>query len=126
MDDEKVISGYDPMIMRRLLRYTKPYIVLVVAALVSLGISTAGDLLLPVVIQRSVDEQLIGQYTRVPDASVDVDVFSQLELDGAIQIGGALYIRDDTLAAIGRAARSELERAGVLEQAHYYLSLIHI
>ena len=121
MDDEKVISGYDPAIMRRLLRYTRPYLVTVIAALFSLAVSTAGDLILPVIIQRAVDEQLIGQYTRIPRESVDSAVFDGLELDGGLDIGSALYVRDDTLAAIGSVARGQLEKAGILETHGYYV-----
>ena len=65
MDDGKVISGYDGKIMRRLLGYAKPYWLLVLGALISLVIATAGDLLLPIVIRTAIDHSHVK-----PDAPI--------------------------------------------------------
>ncbi|MFW5835797.1 MAG: ABC transporter ATP-binding protein [bacterium] len=121
MEDEKVISGYNPAIMRRLLGYTKPYWILVVGALISLGIATTGDLLLPVVIQRAVDRHLVARYTRIPREFMDRDELQNLDVSEAIVLEEATYVHDDELVALSGVVRRRLEDEGIIEQIGYYL-----
>src|SRR6056297_1158636 len=109
MEDEKVISGYNPAIMRRLLGYAKPYWVLVVGALISLAIATTGDLLLPVVIQRAVDKHLVARYTRIPREFMDREELQNLDVSEAIALDEATYVQDDELVALSGVVRSRLE-----------------
>lgn len=121
MEDEKVISGYNPAIMRRLLSYAKPYWILVVGALVSLAIATTGDLLLPVVIQRAVDKHLVARYTRIPREFMDREELQNLDVSQAIVLEEATYVQDDELVALSGVVRSRLEEEGIIEQIGYYL-----
>ena len=121
MEDEKVISGYNPAIMRRLLGYAKPYWVLVVGALISLAIATTGDLLLPVVIQRAVDKHLVARYTRIPREFMDREELQNLDVSEAIALDEATYVQDDELVALSGVVRSRLEDEGIIEQIGYYL-----
>lgn len=121
MEDEKVISGYNPTIMRRLLGYAKPYWILVVGALISLGIATTGDLLLPVVIQRAVDKHLVARYTRIPREYMDREELQNLDVSEAIALDEATYVQDDELVALSGVVRSRLEEEGIIEQIGYYL-----
>lgn len=119
--DETIIKGYDPVIMRRMLRYTRPYWMLVVGAVASLAIGTVADLLLPVLIQRSVDEQLIAHYTQVPEHVIDRREFSALNLDDAVVMGEATYVPDHRMVAVSGVARNRLVGEGLLEQQPYYV-----
>jgi len=121
MEDEKVISGYNPAIMRRLLSYTKPYWILVVGALISLAIATTGDLLLPVVIQRAVDRHLVARYTRIPREFMDRDELQNLDVSEAIVLDEATYVQDDELVALSGVVRRRLQDEGIIEQIGYYL-----
>lgn len=121
MEEETIIKGYDPLIMRRLLAYAKPYWYLVVGALVSLGIATAADLLLPVVIQRAVDEQLLVRYTRIPNAELDNDALANVSQEDAITLTQATYIQDQRMVAVSGVARDRLNEAGLLEETAYYV-----
>lgn len=121
MEDEKVISGYDPIIMRRLLGYAKPYWVLVVGALISLVIATAGDLLLPVIIQRAVDDHLVARYTRIPAEFVDREELRNVDVTDAVALDDATYVQDDELVALSGVVRSRLEEEGIIGEAGYYL-----
>jgi ATP-binding cassette subfamily B multidrug efflux pump len=56
--EEPTVKGYDPRIVRRILAYLKPYWLLVALSVLFILIATGGQLLLPVVIQRAVDENL--------------------------------------------------------------------
>ncbi|MFW6313678.1 MAG: ABC transporter ATP-binding protein [Spirochaetota bacterium] len=121
MEDEKVISGYDPTIMRRLLGYTKPYWILVAGALFSLLIATTGDLLMPVVIQRAVDKNLVARYTRIPAADIDREELQAVDVTDAIALVDATYVQDDELVALSGVMRSRLIEQGILEETGYYL-----
>ncbi len=119
MEEEQVFSGYNPRVMRRLLGYAKPYRLLAVAAIISLGIGTAGALLLPIVIQRTVDDNLISRFTRIP--AEHVTEFGAAEFDGAIVLSGATYIPDDKLVALSGVDRAKLTESGAIEEIGYYV-----
>ena len=121
MDEEKVISGYNSAIMRRLLGYARPYWVFVVGALVSLVLATTSDLLLPVVIQRAVDRHLVARYTRVAESDLQLDDLRSLDLTAAYDFGSAIYVRDDELTALNGVARTRLRDAGVLDEVGFYV-----
>ncbi len=119
MEEEQVLSGYNPRIMRRLLGYARPYRLLAVVAIISLGIGTVGTLLLPIVIQRTVDDNLISRFTRIP--AEHVTEFSAAEFDGAITLSGATYIPDDKLVALSGVDRARLTENGAIEETRYYV-----
>lgn len=121
MEEEKVISGYDPAIMRRLLRYTRPYWMLVAGALISLAIATSADLLLPVVIQRAVDRNLIARYTRIPREYVDLEELRNVDITDAVALDEAIYVQDDELVALSGVMRRRLVEEGILEEIGYYV-----
>lgn len=121
MDEEKVISGYDPAIMRRLIGYTKPYRLLVFGALFSLLVATTGDLLLPVLIQRSVDDHLVARYTRIPNEFADREELSNVDVSDAVRIDEALFVQDDELVALSGVIREDLVEEGILEEQGYYV-----
>jgi len=56
---EDVVKEYDSRIVRRIFSYVKPYRVLVVVAFIALAVSTAGELFIPVFIQRVIDSIII-------------------------------------------------------------------
>ena len=119
MEEEQVLSGYNPRIMRRLLGYARPYRLLAIVAIISLGIGTAGDLLLPIVIQRAVDDNLIARFTRIP--AEGAAEFRAAEFDGAIELSGATYIPDDKLVALSGVDRAKLTESGAIEEIGYYV-----
>lgn len=52
-------------LIRRILRYAKPYSGIVVIALISLFAATAFELSMPVIIQQTIDEHLLNRYVRL-------------------------------------------------------------
>lgn len=107
--------------MRRLLSYAKPYWVLVLGALVSLVVSTGGDLLLPIVIRTAVDDHLIGLYTRIPTSFMDNAELAYVDNTEAMAIGEATFIPDDRLVALSGVQRGRLVESGILEERGYYV-----
>jgi len=59
MKEEKIIKKYDTEIIKRLLMYTKPYFFYVIVATAALLLATAAELLMPVVIQRAIDSNIL-------------------------------------------------------------------
>ena len=64
-ETEDAVKGYDPQIVSRILSYLKPYRALVVTAFIALAASTAGELWLPVVVQRVIDDAIMASFYRV-------------------------------------------------------------
>jgi ATP-binding cassette subfamily B multidrug efflux pump len=143
--EEPVIKGYDPRIVGRILRYVKPYWVLVTFSMLFILISTGGQLLLPVVIQRAVDENLRPAWLAGdPERHEEVLAFDP-RLDGEYrQIGSRMYypesmagpwFRSETgnvdlffllpldQADIGAEERSELENLPAVEIADGVLAI---
>jgi ATP-binding cassette subfamily B protein len=121
MEEEKVITGYSPAIMRRLLGYARPYTLLVVGALISLAVATSSDLLLPIVIQRAVDRNLVAKFTRIPRDLLDRDELSGLDIEATYDLGDAIYVQDDQLVALKGVARNRLVDEGLLDLTGYYV-----
>ncbi|MFP4378708.1 MAG: ABC transporter ATP-binding protein, partial [Spirochaetales bacterium] len=115
------ISGYDPRLMRRLLGYTKPYWPLVIGAVFSLIVATAGDLLVPVLIQRAVDEHLVARYTRIPNEFASRDELDSVDVSDAYELGNAVYVQDDELVALRGTVREDLVEQGIIEDKGYYV-----
>ncbi len=55
MEQEEIVKGYDPEIVRRLSTYTLPFRGLVLGAALAMLISTATELLGPVILRRTID-----------------------------------------------------------------------
>ncbi|MCL2440910.1 MAG: ABC transporter ATP-binding protein/permease [Treponema sp.] len=58
-DTEEITKEYDTLLFKRILSYLKPYKILAVITLLALGISTLGELFIPVLIQRIIDNGLL-------------------------------------------------------------------
>jgi len=119
MEEDQVLSGYNPRVMRRLVGYAKPYRFLAAIAIISLTIGTAGDLLLPIVIKRAVDENLIARFTRIP-AEYAAE-FGAQEFEGAVELSSATYIPDDKLVTLSGVDRARLTESGAIEEIGYYV-----
>ena len=58
---------YDPRIMARLLGYLRPYKLTALAAVLGLIGATVCELLLPVIIQQTVDRHIVAEYVEIDD-----------------------------------------------------------
>ncbi len=59
MKEEIIIKKYDPEIMKRLLVFTRPYIIHTTAAVITLLLATGTELLMPVIMQRAIDTDIL-------------------------------------------------------------------
>lgn len=115
--DEKVITGYNPRVVRRLASYAAPYKWYVVLALLSLLVATVGEMLIPVMIQRTVDHEILDYRVRVDAA--ELDAFPRAE--ETVPIDGWVYIREEQLDQVSRDLRQTLREDGTLDTTRYLL-----
>lgn len=124
-DSDVITKEYDPAIMRRILGYVKPYRRLAVYAVAALILATAGELALPVLIQRTVDDALmpswyglgIGVRSR-PEAAV-------LGLSGGEpEALGRVWVKTDRISRLSASQRETLAAEGFLDREPRYLARI--
>lgn len=129
-ETDDIVKSFDGAIVRRIFAYVKPYKGLLAAATLTLALSTIGELVTPVLVQRSVDEALVVSWASLSAESVSGSEgagsdprLSGLEVpDDAPRAGGRLYLRSGELASLARADREALERDGSLDPGPYYLA----
>ncbi len=117
-DQEEIVKGYDPVIMRKLLAYLKPYRKLVGGVIVALVISTIAELASPVVMQKAVDRYILPRYARI---SVDQAPAVPWLTPEDPAIGGYRYMKEGSVSEIPGTKRKELREKGVLSESEYYL-----
>jgi len=110
-EDETIVTSYDPEILRRLLAYVRPHRTKVTVALLCLLIATIGEMLVPVVIQRTVDHEILDFRVRI-----DRDTVSLFEPVGeTIEVAGSVYVREEVLDNLDRTTREDLRRKGAID-----------
>ena len=90
-ETDDVTKEYDSVLVRRIVSYLKPYRLLLVLTLGALVLSTLGELYVPILQQRIIDESILARFL-----TINTDRFSAAE---------------DTLSPHARAAYSELVSA---------------
>jgi ATP-binding cassette subfamily B protein len=120
-EEEQIVKGYDPEIMRRLLSFARPYIVPVILAVVALIVSTTGELLMPVILQRAIDQDLTISYWRVLQPSVITEEGNERFAEDAVRVGERLFLPDATLNEVSGRQKDALRSQGVIEDSRYYV-----
>ncbi|MBN2659135.1 MAG: ABC transporter ATP-binding protein [Spirochaetales bacterium] len=98
MEKEKIIREYDPVILRKLFSFARPHMKWIVIGVLALAAATAADLIKPIVIQKTIDENVLPHYVRVGDGSS--------EMGDGIVIGSEIFVEageldDGELASAG-------------------------
>jgi ATP-binding cassette subfamily B protein len=120
VDEEKVITGYDPDVVRRLFDFVRPHLRLLVTAIVALGVATAAELALPVVIQRAVDQDLMADYLRGQAVAVR-ELAAQHEGIEPVIIGNHGFVLESSLTALTGINKRGLQETGALSVDAYYV-----
>ncbi len=122
MLEEKIIKGYDPVIMRKLLRYLAPYWRIVALAVVALLLSTGAELLQPVVLQRAIDNHIVVEVYRFKQADLTPELSRELRISPRDPvINGWVYLHSSRLEPLSRERKQSLRKQGVLDGASWYL-----
>lgn len=122
-ETDQIVKGYDRSIVRRIFQYVRPYRVLLAWTAAALLLATAGELLLPVVIKRTVDDALVVSWV-----SLDRDQASRAATMGLRversdpQVANRIFLRPSALASMRKADRKALLDSGALDGGSYYVT----
>ncbi|TXT43962.1 MAG: multidrug ABC transporter ATPase [Spirochaetes bacterium] len=121
-ESDDVTKGYDSNISRRILGYVKPYTFLWAAALLALALSTAGELLSPVILRRVIDDALLKSWYSLDPAASTMPEAEILGLtDKEPMVGGKIMLRSSRTSSLNSLQRRELESLGLLGTEELYL-----
>ncbi len=65
MEKDKIIKEYDPVILRKLFQFAKQYLKWIIIGIFALMIATGTELLKPIVIQKTIDNNILPHYSRM-------------------------------------------------------------
>jgi ATP-binding cassette subfamily B multidrug efflux pump len=119
-ETENILRSYDSALMRRLLRYLRPYLAVFLVSLGAMLLAAAGELGLPVIIQRSVDAYILPYHRGLRLQGLPARDLARLgRPDPGLQVAGTLYVRASRLGALSGREKQRLQEAGLLLRANY-------
>ena len=137
-DAEEVVRLYDRKIAGRILSYLKPYKALIVATAAALILSTLGELLVPILQQRVIDDAIVLRFhainikeaergsfnTETGIGTVSAEARQALDLFKAqprsIEAGGLLFVPGGRDTSVSASVESELRERGILDEGDWY------
>jgi ATP-binding cassette subfamily B protein len=128
----EVIRGYSPEVMKRLIRYIRPYKLAAAATIAALVLATGAELMLPVVMKRTLDENLLKREIRLSRTAVEsalkgngppeLDRETAADLLGdALVIGDYLFVSPSALSDLNRKDKEAARKAGWLDRDDWYV-----
>ncbi|AFG37998.1 ABC transporter ATP-binding protein [Spirochaeta africana] len=119
MEQEKILTGYNHTVMKRLLAYAWPHRLVLGIALLALVAGAVGQLALPIIIQRAVDRHMVRSYLEIHSAGIprldaDPGKAARRLLDMATPVGDTAFVSREDLQQIPGAQRQQLTETGVL------------
>lgn len=129
---DEVKYGYSPKTMRRLLGYLKPYKFISALALLALIIATGAELYLPVILKRTLDENLLRRENRVTlryvkkawednGTSMLAKGIAESLMENGVEIDGSLFVNPQLLSNLNEQDRNTAMTAGWLDSDDWYL-----
>jgi ATP-binding cassette, subfamily B, multidrug efflux pump len=82
MEKEQIITEYDPVILKKLGNFTKPHLKWIIIGVLALMIATGADLIKPIVIQKTIDNNVLPHYSRVSANTTSAPEEGRIELSG--------------------------------------------
>ena len=134
-DTDDVTKEYDSRLVRRILSYLKPHRLLVFLTLAALLVSTLGELIIPVLQQKILDEYVLARFlaVRTDLSASDTElsdaagaVYNEFVSAGnvgrhSVRIGDMAFISQDRKFKISGKAEKELKEKGILEEGTWYV-----
>ena len=119
---EDILRGYSPALMRRLLTYLRPHLGLFLLSVGALLLATAGELALPILIQRSVDHYILPYQRAVRVERVPPGLLRRIGGPRPDRtMGGLYYFSGSRLSELSAAEKDALRREGTLLDTEYLL-----
>lgn len=121
-EEEKFTNGFDITIILRILKYIKPHAPVFILSLISLAISTAASLFLPVLIQRGVDNHILPYYRGIAVESITFELGEKLgKMDSDLLINDVYYINAGYLKKIKGDLKQDLLEQKKLTRENYFV-----
>jgi len=121
-EQEEIVKGYDADIMKRLLGYLKPYMLVFVLSLFALALATVGELSVPILLQRATDNHILPYYRGLRADELPPDVLEQLQPLAEEQRAGQLYfLPSSQLVRLTGSQKRALRDTGTLLKENFYL-----
>jgi ATP-binding cassette subfamily B protein len=130
-DSEEVVKDYDGAIVKRILSRVKPYKLLVFFIALALAVSTVGELLVPVLLQRVIDEAVLARYLVIrpdilererpvisPESLNAVDTI--IAEEHAARIGERVFVLRGQNAHLSGKTERELQEKGIFDNENWY------
>ncbi len=120
---DEIVKSYDGAIVGRIFAYVKPYRALLITAAITLAMSTVGELVLPVLVKKTVDEALVVSWVAIDEGAAGDSRLRGLKIrEDAPRAAGKLFLRESAAAALSIKDRTSLEAEGLLDPGPYYLT----
>jgi ATP-binding cassette subfamily B protein len=121
-ETDDITKGFDSSITKRILSYIKPYKMLTILSLVALVISTAGELLSPVIIRRAIDDALMKSWYGFSAAVRGSEADKTLKItDADPEIAGTIYLRTSRLSGLSSEEKARLQAEGIFNPKEMYV-----
>ncbi|MDR2447779.1 MAG: ABC transporter ATP-binding protein/permease [Treponema sp.] len=125
---DDITKSYDSVIFTRLLSYLKPYRLLTALIIVALLASTVGELLIPVLQQRVIDNAILARFIAFSCEKNESDLSQEAKsamadfknAKNAIQIDSMLFVLQNQNTKMRSNVEKELKEAGVLQPDPWY------
>jgi ATP-binding cassette subfamily B protein len=130
-ENEEVVKDYDSAIVKRILSCIKPYKLLSFLILITLGASTIGELFVPVLLQRVIDEAVLAHYIVVrldvlerERAALSLESRNTVDtiITGrrAVRIGERVFVSQGQDIRVSGKTEDELQEKGIFEDEKWY------
>ncbi|MCX7027003.1 MAG: ABC transporter ATP-binding protein [Spirochaetes bacterium] len=124
-ETDDVTKGFDKNISRRILSYIKPYRLITALAFIALVVSTAGELLSPVIIRRAIDDALMKSWFGLSAELKGTEAGKELKLnDSDPVIGGKVFVRTTRLASLSSEEKKTLIAKDLFDTVEMYVFTI--
>jgi ATP-binding cassette subfamily B multidrug efflux pump len=121
-EQEDIVKGYDADIMKRLLGYLKPYMLVFVLSLFALALATVGELYVPILLQRATDNHILPYHRGLRVDELPADVLERIQPLSDEQRAGELYfLPSSKLVHLTAQQKRELRDAGTLLKENFYI-----
>lgn len=125
-------DGYSPKTMMRLFSYLKPYKFIFALTLLALIITTGAELYLPVILKRTLDENLLRRENRVTlhylrevredgETPMPTKELTRSLTENGVKIAGSLFVNPQLLSNLNEQDRNTAMIAGWLDADDWYL-----
>jgi ATP-binding cassette subfamily B protein len=121
-EPEDILKSYDADIMKRLLLYLKPYLLIFVYSLLALALATVGELFVPILLQRATDNHILPYYRGIRIDEISPDVREQLQpIDEARLVEELYFLPSSKLVKLNALQKRELREQGSLLAENFFI-----